>query len=215
MTRVILELDKWALSTGYIPVTKVDERGHRKGQMPLSEVATLLHDVFNWDASRRQVTMISRFEDSPFLAFGQNGTKWVAVKVIEPAEYYLVSVSGQAYPVRLPRLVAKVGNHSSTYLFWTEAGELTPKTRLYPLMIGNINKSGWVCIGTGNVRCKSPDEIDQYIRQVIEVPATGTYLEDKTQLDKLYRSLTRRWRTSIGRRHAITLERLWREEERG
>lgn len=215
MSKVILELDDADIITGYIPVTKVDGKGQRKGQMPVGDVADLLRDVFDWDAFRRQVKMISRFDDSPFLAWGQNGAKWQAVKVIEPAEYYLVSVSGQAYPVRLPRLVAKVGNYSSTYLFWTDAQELAPKSKIYPLMIGNIDGRGWVCLGSSGLKCQSPDEIDRYIRQVIEVPATGTYLSHTTDLDKLYRTLTKRWAPGIGRKHGITLDKLLKAEVMG
>lgn len=213
--KVILELDEEDIRSGYITATKADEKGQRRGKMPLNDVADLLREVFNWDAAGRQVKLISRFANSPFLAWGQNGAKWVAIKVIEPTEYYLVSVSGTAYQVRLPRLIARVGSHSSTFLFWTDAAELTPVTRIYPLMIGNIDSHGWVCLGSSGLKCKSPDEIDSYIRQVVEVPATGTYLPEKTKVDKLYAQLARGWAQGIGRRHGITLEKLLATEERG
>ena len=208
MSTVILELNRADLASGYITATKIDDKGQRKGKMPLSDVADLLQDIFRFDAGKREVRMISRFEDSPFLAWGQNGSKWVAVKVIEPGSYYLVSVSGKAYEVKLPRLIAKVGNHSSTFLYWVEDGPLTPETKCYPLMIGNIDWRGWVCLGTSGLRCESPDSIDEYVRKVIEVPATGTYLTNPNHMDKLYQTLTKRWASGIGRKHAVKLSKI-------
>lgn len=206
--KVILELEQSEIATGYITATKIDDKGSRKGKMPLQVVADLLRGVFDWDASGRQVEMISRFEDSPYIALGQNGSKWVAVKDIPPAPYYLVSVSGQAYQAKLPRLVAKITNYGWPWLFWTPDKTLGLSTRLFPLVIGNIDVNGRVCLGSTGLKCPTPKDIDRYVKQLIEAPSTGTYLPEGTKVDTLYAALAKRWNRSIGKRHAITLKAL-------
>jgi hypothetical protein len=102
--KLILELDSDELKTGFVTATKVGHPGHRKGKVPIQAVIDLLGEVFNWEVAGRKVELISRLTESPLLAIGQNGPKWVAVKTIGPAEYFLVSATGKAYKVNLPRL---------------------------------------------------------------------------------------------------------------
>lgn len=206
MSTVILELDTEQLHTGYLTAIKKDEKGRRKGKMPLSAVADLLHEIFDWEAARRPVRMFNRFEESPYIALGQNGTKWEAVKEIAPAEYYLVSATGMAYQVTLPRLIVRVGNHITwPKIFWTGAEPLSLSTKIYPLVIGNTYNDGRVCTGTTGLKCTNPEDIDRYIRQIIESPASHTVTGNT---DKLYRALATGWAPGIGRKNGITLKRL-------
>lgn len=208
MTKAILELDDHELRNGYITVTKIDNKGLRKGKMPLSDVADLLRNIFDQDAASRQVRLVSRFQETPYLAWGQNGAKWVAVKDLAPARYYLLSDTGQAYEVKLPRLIVRVSNYAWPLLFWTQATKVEPSTHIYPLMIGNVYPNGQVCLGTTGLKCKTPEAIDQYIRQIIEAPATYHNLPVKVTLDELFATLAKRWNPNIGKAHRIPLNKL-------
>lgn len=212
MTKVILELDDEQLRAGYAQVTKVDTIGTRKGSMLLSEVNDLLGDIFQWEAARRTVSMVSRFTRSSLIAFGANGAKWKAVKEIPPAEYYLVAADGSAHRVDLPRLIAGVDSHMTwPRVFWTPVAEVTPDTMIYPLIIGNTYEDGRVCTGNTGLKCKAVDEVDKYIRQLIETPATHTVTGGT---EKLYRKLAERgWDQSIGKKHGISLHELLRQME--
>jgi len=211
LTAVILELDEEQIRTGYATVTKVDDKGRRKGKVSLSDVADVLREVFRLDAEGRQVRMVSRFAKNGYLAYGQNGPKWAAVKELPPDDYVLVA--GQAYKVTLPRLVAVVSNYSynGPRIFWTPDDELTPGSKIYPLMIGNIDSHGSVCLGNTGLHCKTPEDMEKYVRQVVEAPANGHYLSAKTNVDKLYRALTKQWAPGIGRKHGTTLGKLLAE----
>jgi hypothetical protein len=207
--KAVIELDMAKLHEGFVSITKVDDKGERKGAIPLEQFAALMQDVFHWEMASRKVTMISRFANSPFIAWGQNGARWAAVKEIQPAEYYLVAVaSGEAYAAKIPRLVVRVSNYGTPLIYWTPDEQLAPATKISPLMISNISSEGRVCMGTTGLKCKSPDDIDKFIRQVIEAPADGAYLLGRTKLEKLYRALSRKWAPGIGKRYGITLEKL-------
>lgn len=197
------------LPKGYVAVTKVTEKGRRRGHMPLEEVADVLAGVYNWDAARRRVRMVSRLGMDQYLAFGQNGSQWRALKEIPPGEYYLVSGApgaGAAHLVRLPRLVVLVGNYTTPHIWWTPGSRVTLRTALYPLLIGNVAPSGAVCLGNTGLRCEQPEDIDDFIRRVIEAPASGEHLQ--VPPDVLYAALAREWDPSIGRTHGITVQRL-------
>lgn len=213
MTKVILELDSVEIITGYITTTKIDDKGQRKGKMPLQAVADLLGDVFHLDAEGRKVTMVTRFAQTALIAFGSNGPKWQAVKEIPPAEYYLISATGKAYKVNIPRLVVFVGNYVNwPRIFWTPDGVLTPDSKLFPLIIGNTYADGKVCTGNTGLKCRTPDEIDAYIRKLIESPASHTVT---MHTDRLYKALeTRGWAPGIGRKHGITVAKLLAQIER-
>lgn len=206
--KVIPELDDEQIRMGFVRTTVVDEKGERTGLISVGDLVQLVGRVFRWDLQHREVKLVSRFDESPFLAFGQNGGRWVAVKDIPPDEYFLTTVTGLAYRVRLPRLVAKVGNYGSSALFWTDAEVLDAQSSLYPLMIGNISDTGWVCLGSTGLKCEKPENIDKFVRQAIEAPTTGTYLTANTRVERLYEQLAKRWAPGIGRKHRTTLKRL-------
>lgn len=206
--KVVLELDSNGMKSGYVTATKIDDKGQRKGKLSLDGVVDLLGEVFNWDALNRQVRLVSKFADTPYLAWGQNGAKWVAVQEIPPAQYFLVPATGQAYAVRLPRLVVAVSNYAAPRIYWAKAGPLELKTKIYPLMIGNIDPMGRACLGSTGLKCERPEHIGRFVRQVIEAPSNGHYLPDTIRLDKFYQALTKRWSPGIGRPYGIPLERL-------
>ncbi len=172
MTGLILELTDTDIQQGFINVTKITDRGRRKGTMALEDAATVLNEVFCWDAGQRTVNMISRFQKK-YLAIGYNGARWQAVAEMPPGEYFLVTESGLAHHVRFPRLVVVVGNHCIPRIFWTHPGKMALRTRLFPLMIGHVDQRGQVCLGSTGLKCKRPAEIEQYIRQIIESPSSG------------------------------------------
>jgi hypothetical protein len=208
-TVFIPEFDEEQMKTGYMWVTKIDDKGPQRGMMPISEVVDTLRECINWDAVGRGVKLINSFADSPFRAWGQNGPKWVAVKEIPPSEYNLTTVTGLAFTARLPRLIAKVSNHGKTFLYWTEEENLSLTSLIYPLMIGNISSSGWVCLGTTGLQCRDPEDIDLYIRLAIEAPTTGTYLSNTTLVEEFYQSLTERWDVTVGAKYGMTLAKLF------
>lgn len=208
MNAIVLTLDEASIERGFIHTTKITALGRRSGYMELTGVMDLLNEVFRWETRRRDIKLFSRFTEHPYVAFGQNGSRWQAVKDISPGEYFLTTVSGGAHKVNLPRLVAKISNHGAGYLFWTPDETLTPQSKLYPLVIGNINTDGWICTGTTGLRCEKPDDIDKYVRQVIEAPSTGTYIPAGVNVERFYRSLEDRWDESVGAKHGITLDTL-------
>lgn len=206
MSKVILELDDAEIVTGYVTATKIDEKGQRKGKMPLQAVADLFGQVFDLEAESRRVSMVTRFAQTEMIAFGANGPKWQAIKEIQPADYYLVSATEKAYKVHLPRLVIFVGNYIRwPRLFWTPDAELTTDSKLYPLIIGNTYNDGRVCTGNTGLKCRTPDEIDTYVRRLIESPATHTVTK---HTDRMYKALEKRWAPGIGRKHGIPLAKL-------
>jgi len=215
LNEIILAINDQGLRDGYVKVTKVDEKGRRQGLTPLSQVADLLREIFENDAARRPVRLVSKFEQSPYLAWGQNGARWTAVQELPPAGYFL-TVAGKAYKVALPRLIAKVSNYGDSFLWWTDAEQLTPETKAFPLMIGNIDYRGWICIGTTGLKCETPEEIGKFVKRVIEAPTTGAYLEGKGSVDTWYQNLTVEWDKSVGAKHGVALKRiLGNTEDRG
>ncbi|MBI4339544.1 MAG: hypothetical protein HY680_06280 [Chloroflexi bacterium] len=206
MTRVILDLDSDSLQHGFVNVTKMTERGRRKGQMDLHSVVTLLNDVFRWDANMHEVRMVSKFAHQDLIALGQNGAKWEAVKEIPSAHYFLISSAGNAHHVRLPRLIARVGNHTTPRIFWANPGQIKPGTAIYPLRIGNVDEHGRVCLGNIGIRCESPRDIDRYIRRIIESPASDHLVDQDTE--ELYRAFAEQWDKSIGKACRITVREL-------
>jgi hypothetical protein len=206
--RATIILDDDQVRSGYVPATIHEEQGDRSGLMTITDFANLVGRVFRWSLAGAEVRMISKFDDFPYVAFGQNGDRWVAVKEIPPGEYYLTTVTGLAVRVNLPKLVARVTNEGSSYVFWTEDEKISLKSKLYPLMIGNISEAGWICLGTTRLKCARPEDIESFIRQVVEAPTTGTYLSDKTRVEQLYKALERKWAPGIGRKRATTLEKL-------
>lgn len=203
--KVVLELDEETLQEGYVRVTKVTDKGHRKGQMPLNAVVDLLQDVFRWEVSRRGIRLVSKFDAHGFLAYGQNGAKWVALKVVPPGEYYLVT-DGSTYLVRLPRIVALVGNYTSPHIWWTPSASVSGRSWLFPLMIGNVASNGAACVGSTGLRCERPEEIDQFVKQLLEAPTTGHLLQEPA--DSLYESLARQWDPTVGAKYGITVRAL-------
>ncbi len=211
-TILIPELDLEQMGTGFMWVTKQDEKGPQRGLMPVSEVCDTMRELLNWEAAGRHVKLVSRFVESDLLAFGQNGGRWLAVKEISPSTYYLVTRAPEPYQVHLPRLLVVVSNHGAPRIFWTPEERIEVNTKLYPLMIGNTYATGAVCLGNTGLKCSAPDEIDKYIRQVIEAPAP--YLVDHAagkDIDKLYRALAKRWAPGLGKKHGITVNKLFAE----
>lgn len=206
---VVLRLNRDALLEGYVPMTKVTPKGRRTVKLRLPDVATLLNQFFNWEIATRKVTMVSRFANAGFIAYGESSGRWRAIKEIPASNYVLVSATGSAYPVDIPRVVILASNQGASYIYWTdEPGELHPDSRLYPLMVGNISSNGWICIGSSGLRCTAVTEIDKFARGVIEAPSTGTYCE-RQPVDEFFAELRDKgWDTSIGRKHAITLRKL-------
>lgn len=211
--RVVLELDDEDIRTGYIRTTVHEEKGTRTGLITLEDLSEMVGRFHRWELGRRRVRMISRFSDSALLAYGENGRKWEACATIAPADYYLISATGKVYHVHLPRLVVWVSNQRiSPRIFWTGDDVPTPESRLFPLIIGNTYNSGSVCIGNSGLKCKTPKDIDTYIRQLIETQASHTVTNNT---DKLYRALTRKWAPGIGRKYAITLAKLMASSNNG
>jgi hypothetical protein len=205
---LIPEFDEEQMATGFMWATKVDEYGPHRGLLPVSDVADAMAEFFKWDAADRQVQLISRLSDSPFIAIGQNGGRWVAIKAVEPGDYTLNTVTGLSFQVKLPRMIARVTNFGSSFLFWTEDQVLTADTKIYPMVIGNISSAGWICIGTTGITCKSPGDIDQFVRKVVEARTTGTYLPHQEKVEAWFQTLTEKWDDSVGNKHGITLKQL-------
>lgn len=156
-----------------------------------------------------QARLVSRFNKSDLIAYGQNGTKWRAVSEIQPAEYFLLSTTGKAYPVSLPHLVVAVSNYGWPYFYWTPDRTITLRTMLYPLLIGNTYTSGNVCLGSTGLRCKVLSDIPTFVKQVIEAPASG---HGVTDTDALYSTLSAEgWDKSIGEKHGRSLQKLLAE----
>lgn len=202
---LIPEFDEAQMAEGFMWVTKVTEEGPHRGLMPVTEVADAMYEFFKWDSAGREVKLVSRLSDSPYIAIGQNGGRWVAIKAVEPGDYTLTTVTGTAYQVKLPRMIARVTNLGSSFLYWTEDETLTAETKLYPMMVGNISANGWICIGSTGITCKSPSDIDKFVRQVIEARTTGTYLHDKDKVDEWFQSLTQQWDVTVGKNYGIKL----------
>ena len=207
-TVLIPEFDEEQMATGFLWVTKVDDKGPQRGLMAVSDLAGAMRQFVDWEADRRDVTLVSRLEDSEIVALGQSGGVWRAIKAIVSADYYLTSATGRAYRVRLPRLIAVVSNNRGLpRIFWTKDDRLTSATLVYPLKIGNVYVDGRVCMGNVDPRCPSIGDIDEFIRRVVEAQASGGVLRVST--DSLYAVLEAQgWDESIGRRHAITLGQL-------
>lgn len=170
---VVIRINRDMLRQGIIPTTKVTPKGERTVNLGLYDASVLLNDLFAWEARNRSVTMMSRFETNGFIALGQNGGKWMAVKELEPSKYYLISATEKVYHCHLPRVIIQTSNYGYTYLFWTRDRKLKPTSRLYPLVLGNVSLDGQVCFGSTGLKCKSPEEVDAFARKIIEAPTSG------------------------------------------
>lgn len=209
--KIIIELDDALLKEDKVVIIKEKRGLYQRGTVDLCAFADILNEIFQWEASGRSVKVITR-DDRQFYAFGMNGTNWRAVLDLAPDTYYLIAESGRAYCCRLPRIVADVGSHQYPRLFWTKARKLTPESVIYPLMLGNVDSRGRVCLGNTGLVCRRPEDAAKFVRQVIEAPSTGHILPwTRTQaltLDELFAQLEQGWDDGIGRPYGITVKAL-------
>lgn len=203
-----IHLNPDLIRQGIVPTKRVTPKGTRNIPMGIEEFSRFIGEIYEWENEQRGIQMVSRFDRSGLIAYGQNGQKWQAVKEIQSSCHYLLSPKGLSYFVEIPRLVVAVTNHAWPYFYWTDEKKTLKKTsKLYPLLIGNVYRNGRVCLGTTGLRCAQLKDIDLFVKKVIEAAST-TDLAYGRDLDVIFEGLTLGWDDQIGKKNGFTMDEL-------